>query len=243
MIANVTARYVYCRPGSMRRHDNFRSEEANRSRIRQKLLARVIRLRKHRSLAMVFPPAVGAMLVWILIAACWAGLLLLILHDATKDADGGSAVSVASRNALFTAAKGWRRLRKLGPISQIALNLRDLSQAPVSPSPEASPSPKASPSEAPAQTSFWQRSSRRRPEPSKQTWWRKDRRAQITPAELELTIAEAVRKNAPGCGSFIGVIVHHKKPKQYRDPNWGVRGVKFGKADRRIVDENSPPYR
>ena len=53
---------------------NFRSEEANRSGIWQKLLARVIGLRKHLSLAMVFSPVVDAMLVWILIAACWAGL-------------------------------------------------------------------------------------------------------------------------------------------------------------------------
>jgi hypothetical protein len=52
-----------------------------------------------------------------------------------------------------------------------------------------------------------------------------------------LTIAETIRKTAPGCGGFVGVIVHHKKPKQSRDPNWGVRGVKFGKADRRIVEE------
>ena len=194
-------------------------------------------MRKHRSLAMVFPPAVGAMLVWIFIAACWAGLLLLILHDATKDADGGSAVSVASRNALFTAAKGWRRLRKLRPIHKL--------RSTYATSPKASPLPSLA---------LLQRLGRPKlplkrvlatipsqaTEPSKQTWWRKDRRAQITPAELELTIAEAVRKNAPGCGSFIGVIVHHKKPKQYRDPNWGVRGVKFGKADRRIVDETLP---
>ena len=195
-------------------------------------------------MAMVFPPAVGAMLVWIFIAACWAGLLLLILHDATKDADGRSAVSAASRNALFTAAKGWRRLRKLGPIirkllSTYATSAKANPSPNVSPSPNASPSPKASPSEVPAQTSLATIQSQAT-EPPKQTWWRKDRRAQITPAELELTIAEAVRKNAPGCGSFIGVIVHHKKPKQYRDPNWGVRGVKFGKADRRIVDETLP---
>ena len=183
------------------------------------------------------------MLVWILIAACWAGLLLLILHDATKDADGGSAVSVASRNALFTAAKGWRRLRKLRPIHKLRSTYATSPKAGPSPkaslSPKANPSPKASPSEAPAQTSLATIQSQAT-EPPKQTWWRKDRRAQITPAELELTIAEAVRKNAPGCGSFIGVIVHHKKPKQYRDPNWGVRGVKFGKADRRIVDETLP---
>ena len=190
-----------------------------------------MRLRKHRPLAIVFSPAVGAMLVWILIAACWTGLLLLILHDATRDADGGSAVSVASRNAVVTAARGWRRLRKLRPVHK----LRSTHAA----SPTASPPPEASPSEAPAQTSP-ATIQPQATEPSRKAWWRRDQRAQITPAELELTIAEAVRRSAPGCGGFIGVIVHHKKPRQHRDPNWGVRGVKFGKADRQIVDETLP---
>ena len=158
------------------------------------------------------------MLVWILIAACWVGLLLLILHDVTKDAAGRSAVSIASRNAIFTAAKGWRRLRKLR---------------------RKATSPKASAPDVLAQTSLATIPSQAT-EPAKKTWWRRDQRTQITPAELELTIAEAIRKNAPGCGSFIGVIVHHKKPKQHRDPNWGVRGVKFGSADRRTVDETLP---
>ena len=175
------------------------------------------------------------MLVWIFIAACWAGLLLLILHDVTKDAAGSSAVSVASRRALFTAAKGWRRLRRL---KRYAASLKASPKVSPEASPAASPkvSPEPSPSEAPAQAALATIPSQET-EASKKTWWRRDHRAQITPAELELTIAETIRKTAPGCGSFVGVIVHHKKPKQYRDPNWGVRGVKFGKADRRIVEE------
>lgn len=191
------------------------------------------------------------MLVWILIAACWSGLLLLILHDATKNADGVSPVSIASRKAvvasrsasrkaIFTSAKGWRRLRRRIRHATAAKSskaspaeaLVEVSAATIAPE-VTEPSNKqteiSKQIEPPKQT-----------EPPKPTWWRKDRRTQITPAELELTIAEAVRKNAPGCGSFVGVIVHHKKPKQYRDPNWGVRGVKFGKADRRVVDENLP---
>ncbi len=123
----------------------------DRSATRQKPLARVIRLRKHRPLAIVFPPAVGVMLVWIFIAACWAGLLLLILHDVTKDAAGSSAVSVASRSALFTAAKGWRRLRRL---KRYATSLKA--------SPKASPkvTPEASPTAARAQPVRSSRSSR-----------------------------------------------------------------------------------
>ena len=193
------------------------------------------------------------MLVWILIAACWTGLLLLILHDATKDADGVSPVSVASRSALISTAKGWRRLRKFRPIHKLRLAYATAAKASPSPkaapsfeaaaapeaaasSSEAAPSSKVIPSEAPAQASP-ATIPLQATEVSKKAWWRKDRRVQITPAELELTIAEAVRKNAPECGSFVGVIVHHKKPKQHRDPNWGVRGVRFGKADRRIVNE------
>jgi len=179
------------------------------------------------------------MLVWIFIAACWAGLLLLILHDVTKDAAGSSAVSVASRRALFTAAKGWRRLRRL---KRYAASLKASPKVSLEVSPEISPEasaaadPTPSPSEAAAQAALATVPSQET-ESSKKTWWRRDHRAQITPAELELTIAETIRKTAPECGSFVGVIVHHKKPKQSRDPNWGVRGVKFGKADRRIVEE------
>ncbi|WKA30546.1 hypothetical protein [Bradyrhizobium roseum] len=172
---------------------------------------------------MFFSTCGGAMLVWILIAACWAGLLSLILHDVTKDAAGHSAVSVASRNALFTAAKVWRRLRKL---TRYTASLK------ASPKPSTEPSPSKAPAQIALETVPSQEA-----ELSKKTWWRRDQRAQITSAELELTITETIRKTAPGCGSFVGVIVHHKKPKQYRDPNWGVRGVKFGKADRRIVEE------
>ena len=68
-------------------------------------------------------------------------------------------------------------------------------------------------------------------------WWSKDPRLSIAPKELEITIAEAVRKTAPGCNDFIGVIVDRKKPKARFDPNWEIRGVKFGKADKKMVGE------
>jgi hypothetical protein len=188
------------------------------------------------------------MLVWIVIATCWAGLLLLILHDVTKDAAGSSAVSVASRNAAFAAAKGWRRLRRLWrryatsrKIKREATLEADHKAIPeAEPKVEPKTDPKttleADPSEAAAQA-ILATASLQATEPSKKTWWRRDQRAQITPAELEHTITEAIRKTAPECGSFVGVIVHHKKPKQSRDPNWAVRGVKYGKADRRLVEE------
>lgn len=176
------------------------------------------------------------MLVWFGIVACWVGLLLLILHDVTKDAAGGSAVSVGSRNAAFAAARGWRRLRRL---VRYAASLRTSAEAGPKPDIKADieAEPKDGPAEASAQTSLAAAIGSEATEPSKKTWWRRDQRAPITPAELEQTITNAIRKTAPECGSFVGVIVHHKKPKQSRDPNWGVRGVKYGKADRRIVEE------
>ena len=55
--------------------------------------------------------------------------------------------------------------------------------------------------------------------------------------ELELAVAEAVRKTASGCDDFVGVIVDRKKPKTRFDPNWEIRGVKFGKTDKKMVGE------
>jgi hypothetical protein len=62
-------------------------------------------------------------------------------------------------------------------------------------------------------------------------------RSPIASANLELAITEAIRKRAPGCESFVGVIVQQTMPKSRFDANWAVRGVKFGKADREKVNE------
>ena len=196
------------------------------------------------------------MFVWIIIAAFWVGLLLLILHDVTRDDDAGSAVSIASRNAGVAAGKGWRKLRRLKRRAAAARKARAaeasaqaaLAAVAAETVPEQAVAAPIVPEETVAEETVAEQTAlaqndpaqtvpAQAAEPSKKTWWRRDQRAQITPAELEATIAEAIRKTAPECGSFVGVIVHHKKPKQSRDPNWGVRGVKYGKADRRIVEE------
>lgn len=216
------------------------------------------------------------MFVWFVIAACWIGLLLLILHDVTKDDDGGSAVSIASRNATIAsrnatiaAARRFRRLRRQRRRAAAARKARtaeafaqaELAAIAAETVPEQEVSPQTVPEEAveqtvmeqtaplqtaPVQTDPGQTASAQtvatqtvpaQAAETKKTWWRRDHRVQITPAELEHTITEAIRKTAPECGGFVGVIVHHKKPKQSRDPNWGVRGVKYGKADRRVVEE------
>lgn len=212
------------------------------------------------------------MLVWVLIAILWVGLLLLILHDATAADTRGSAVVVASKplKRLFKKLKSWankigavlrkliaawkaRRVRAAKTVSTsppatvtlpvataqtdgstalaaTAKNDRSTSSAalaqedPSSPVVSAQINPAAAGKKRPAGA-------------SKNKWWSKDRRASITSSELELTIAEAVRKTSPECEELVGVIVHHRRPKIQHDPNWAVRGVKFGKADRKMVDE------
>ena len=66
--------------------------------------------------------------------------------------------------------------------------------------------------------------------------WRKDKRCAVTSAELELEILQAV-KAAPDCENLIGVFVQPTTPKSHLEPNWEIRGVRFGKADRKIVSE------
>src|SRR5512144_3010407 len=63
------------------------------------------------------------MLAWILILVSWAAVLSLILHDATKGDDGGSAVSIAAKRlGVFIAARlKSRRAPKVPGHSKAAL--------------------------------------------------------------------------------------------------------------------------
>ena len=74
----------------------------------------------------------------------------------------------------------------------------------------------------------------------KKKWWSRDRRVSKTAEELESTITEAV-KAAPGCEAFVGVIVQRTTPKSRMDANWELRGIKFGRVDRRIAKEVLTP--
>ena len=49
---------------------------------------------------------------------------------------------------------------------------------------------------------------------------------------MQSAITEAVKKADPDCEAFIGVIVQRETPKVRFDPNWAIRGIRFGKADR-----------
>jgi hypothetical protein len=153
------------------------------------------------------------MIAWILIPALWVGLISLILHDATKDDPDGSAVFLAAKT--FWAAKNLRAVfRNAGSLLQhISSFIKSIRQD-VPSAIEQSPA-----------------------QPPKKTWWPKDHRTSNTAAEIELAIADAV-KAVPGCENFIGVVVQPKMPESRRDPNWEVRGVRFGSADRKIANEH-----
>ena len=72
----------------------------------------------------------------------------------------------------------------------------------------------------------------------KKKWWRSqnDRAAKTIP-EIESAIVEAVKSAAPDCRDFVGVIVRQKTPKSRQDVNWELQGVKFGKADKKRVND------
>jgi hypothetical protein len=196
-------------------------------------------------------------LVWVLIAVLWVGLLSLILHDATAADKGGSVVVVASKrlfkgtrsladmvgsvsqNATASAKVSWNRAAAKVPSSStttvvsVPLSRNAPPTTTVSPAQRDLSTSPETPAETPPQIS-----NKKRPNAvSKPKWWSKDRRPAITSAELEQTIAEAIRKTAPECEELVGVIVQHQRPKIQHDANWVVRGVKFGKADRKMVNE------
>jgi hypothetical protein len=158
------------------------------------------------------------MFVWILILGCWVALLSLILHDATKDDSDGSAVSNAAGN--FRALVHWTMRRGPSAPAKLATTVEAGSffSEPMSRDGATANSQASAP-------------------PSKKKWWHKESRAAMTAPELELAIADAVKTAGPGCEDFIGVIVAPTTPRSHLDPNWDVRGVRFGKADRRMVDE------
>jgi len=161
------------------------------------------------------------MLVWILILSSWLAMLALILHDATKEDSEGSVILIAAKN--LKAFIFWVLQKSLSkPLAKVATAVKAVSSSskPSGPSGPSGPSEIKQPPAVP---------------PKKR--WRKERRVSLATPELELAILEAVKKAAPGCEDFAGVIVRHKKPKSHLDPNWAIRGVKFGNADRPMANE------
>jgi CspA family cold shock protein len=57
-------------------------------------------------------------------------------------------------------------------------------------------------------------------------------RKPMTRADLEQSLADAVRSLAPECQAFVGVIIERVVPETQDEVNWAVKGVRYGKADR-----------
>jgi len=66
------------------------------------------------------------------------------------------------------------------------------------------------------------------------------KRKPITPDELELTIANAVRETDTECEALICVFVERIVPKSRGDVNWAVRDVRYGKAIRPSTSKRKP---
>ena len=176
------------------------------------------------------------MIVWILIISSWVSLLLLILHDTTKDEAGvESAVSRGARNfivalkgliksgyAIFDRAQKMARILKPAPspIAQV-----DQSKSLVN-----------GVTRIESDLPIRQDALLATPISLLKRWSGGDNRVAITVPELEHTITDAVRKTAPSCEPLIGVVVQKMHPKSRYEPNWTVRGIKFGKADRNAAN-------
>lgn len=172
------------------------------------------------------------MFVWILILAACVALLSLILHDATKDDSDGSAILIAARR--LGALVGWTILK--ARMFQKALSHRISQTSAAKPPAKLEKAIGTNPlSSEPIRLSAPLVIEQVEPPPRKK-WWRKDGRASKTIPELELTIAEAV-KATPSCEAFVGVVVRQMTPKSRLDANWELRGIKFGKADRKIANQ------
>jgi hypothetical protein len=174
------------------------------------------------------------MFAWILILSSWGALLSLILHDATKEDSDGSAISIAAKKIKAFTFWAMLKARKLRGTLSYRTSQRSVSKPPV----KVVTAVNAISSSSEVIRQGGPSVNKQAPAlPPKKRWWRNDRRVSMTTPELELAISEAVKNAAPGCEDFVGVIVQHKTPKSRLDPNWAIRGVKFGNADRQVADE------
>jgi hypothetical protein len=175
------------------------------------------------------------MLAWILILACCVALLSLILHDATKGDDGGSAIAIAARLLWAFIRRTASKVRNSGNAASDSISQSNVSKPPAhaetatgnsfsSPDPDRQGIPPAIKQASAAP-------------PAKKKSRRKDGRTSIPIAELESAIGEAVRNAAPNCEAFVGVIVEQTMPKSRLDANWAVRGMRFGTANREAVND------
>jgi hypothetical protein len=178
------------------------------------------------------------MILRIFILGSWVGILLLILHDATKDDEQGSVISTATKNSKIALKK--LALTGSALAVQVLLYVRKLRSAYRNTTWRHTLPKQAATQDVPVsidlvpQGSLVREGAQLAPEPKK-GWWRRDHRTPISARELESAIAEAVKTSNPSCKDFIGVVVEQTKPKSRAAANWSLRGIKFGKADRGIA--------
>jgi hypothetical protein len=174
----------------------------------------------------------GTMFAWILILSFWFALCSLVLHDATKGDSDGSVILLAARKIKsFTLWVILKAQRIRGPLNY-RISHSGFSRLRV----KAVPAVNAISSSPEAIRQGERHVDNRAPAaPPKKKWWSKDGRTPMTTPELETAISEAVKRTAPSCEGFVGVIVQRKSPKSHLDSNWVVRGAKFGKADRKVA--------
>jgi hypothetical protein len=172
------------------------------------------------------------MFAWILIAAAWIGAFLLILHDATKHDNDGSAILIAAKSFRALISRTGQKTRK-----------PQNTASPGIPRTEATASPTSRSAAVAANASTLESTQRGKTgiaepvAPAKKKSWRNGNRVSATIPELELAITVAVKHAAPECEAFVGVIVQKKIPKSRLDVNWQLRGARFGNADRKVAGE------
>ena len=62
----------------------------------------------------------------------------------------------------------------------------------------------------------------------------KAERQRMTRTALEREITGRVKSRRAECKEFVGVIIEYVKPKLPGDANWGLKGVRYGKANREV---------
>jgi hypothetical protein len=65
-------------------------------------------------------------------------------------------------------------------------------------------------------------------------------RQYVTTRALEEMIADEVRAQ-PGCDAFVAVLLERVRPASAGDSNWDLLGLRFGRADRKTVNEALAP--
>lgn len=66
---------------------------------------------------------------------------------------------------------------------------------------------------------------------------RTDERQLISSSDLEIAIAGATKQSDPDCNNFVGVIVERVWPISRWEPNWAIKGIRFGKSDRQKAEK------